>query len=356
MTVYRPIFKGREAEFRALENIPSAHRSNTMPIIEAIAGKGGEGRGLYSDALKLGKEIHERIPDDLRVAIDCQHLVRQHGRPDAGGAVQLVSEVLQLFRCAMTPVFRLTDDSDDLDDVAHAVQVHQLHPCLRLPWRGPRRAPQDAHMSGRLRRMGLAFNEVDLLIDLWAVESDHAASEKACSAHEALDWAAGIPWRSVTLAVGGFPPPETVAAMPFDTPTRVPRRDAHLWASVVPKNRRQEIGYADYGAATARMPTGPRRARHPKLCYTVEDQWAIYRCAAGEGVGAFNCFRKLCTQVVASDGWPPQGAAFSWGDQHIEMFAEGGRTQPNSAASWRAFAQSHHLAVIWHRLDTDQRP
>lgn len=357
MTVYMPIVKAKEGEFRALENIPAHDHPNTRPIIEALPGEGHHERTLYGDALNLAKNVVHRIPDDLRFAIDCRYLVTQYGRPDVGGAVRLVFEAIGQFHYAATPVFRLTDDPDDLDDVAQAVQEHQRGACLRLPWTGPRHGSKDAKLSGLLRRMGLAFRDVDLLVDLWAIESDHAAAQQVRCAREALAWAAGIPWRSVTLAGGAFPPPGGVSAAPMDAPVEAPRRDAGVWlAAVSHAGRHRKTGYADYGVASPRKPSGRQLSRHPKLCYTVDDHWKIYRCAAGEGEGAFDCFRKVCQAVVNSDDWPSQGAAFSWGDRHIEQFAAGASTLPNTRASWRACGQSHHLAMVRHRLDHLRRP
>lgn len=359
MTVYVPIVKGRESEFWALENIPERDRPLVKPILEVIpVGRDKEKKEtLVGDVLDFGQKVAERIPDGLRFAVDCQSLIRRHGHPDTGGAVALTSEIISELAYTMTPVFRITDDPKDLTDVSRAVQLHRQGACLRLPWTGARGADKDAKLSGLLRWMGLAFNEVDLLIDLWAVESGHAVKAKVRSAREALAWAARMPWRSVTLAAGAFPKPELVSAVPFDMPDCVPRWDARVWMAAVPlSDRNGKIRYADYGTANPRMPSPSSRARHPKLLYTVEDHWMIYRCSRGGGRGGFDCFRKLCETVMVSEGWPPQGAAFSWGDQHIKDFAQGGGSLPNTPVSWRACAQSHHMAVIRHRLDRFRIP
>lgn len=354
VTVYMPILKGRNAELRAVEQIPPDQHSMIRPLIEVMDTKPDRddvrARTLQKDAADFADSVRDRMPPGMVFAVDCRHLIRTYGRPDNAGAMAQVSAFIHMHGHRMIPVFQQTDDPEDRTEVGQAAATHGLGACLRLPCGPPRRAADAARLSRLVRTMGLGMPEVDLVLDLWAIKSDHDLRQGVVSARQAIAWACGMPWRSITLAGGAFP--REINDLPFDTSTSLPRREALVWTEVVSSiTDDRKIGYADYGVSHPRKPPPYGRA-HPNLRYTVDECWEIYRCAKrdGGGGGALGCFRDLCKGVIASDHWPPQGTAFSWGDQQIERFAAGMSPVRNDPASWRAIGMSHHFAVVVDRL------
>lgn len=266
--------------------------------------------------------------------------------------MSMVSNAVGKLGYRMIPVVRPEDDECAFRSAGYAAAQHRKGVCLRVPWSGPRTSADDARLSRRIRdQLGLRFRDIDLVLDLWAVDSDALLEGHKAAAWQALTWAKGIPVRSVTLAAGAFP--KSLADVPFDTPMAIPRRDAVLWTDVAGSYTATELSYADYGVSSPRVSQG--RNPHPNLRYAVDGQWYAYRCERREGPGALAGFDNLCKAVVA-DLWPPRGAAFSWGDEQIERFANGQPLLPRRPESWHACSLSHHFATVLERLTHLRRP
>ena len=353
MTVYMPILKGRESELVALGNIPDEQRSRVRPILEACPTDNGDpqNRTLSMEATTFSGRASANLPRNRAFAVDCDRLVKRYGRPDSGGAMSVVADAMAREGFKIIPVFRQTDTPDDIAQVAYVSAQHGGGACLRLAWTAPRGADRDAKLSRLLRNdLRLGFAMVDLVIDLWEVISDYDYTAGIRRAQQALAWAMPKPWRSINLACAAFP--KGLSDLPFDGPAAVPRRDAELWYKVA--GSRNGIGYGDCGVANPRMPPG--RTPHPNLRYTSDEDWIIYRCPRGQGSGAYGCFRDLCRAVITSEHWATRGSAFSWGDEQIELYANGHAGPRNDPSGWRACGMSHHFATVLNRLEHLGRP
>ncbi|MFI5890422.1 hypothetical protein ACIA5D_09910 [Actinoplanes sp. NPDC051513] len=140
-------------------------------------------------------------------------------------------------------------------------------------------------------------------------------------------WARRYPWESITVAAGAMP--KTLAGLPTNTATQIPRYDQKLWERL----QEPDIEFGDYGIGHPAMSLKgwppPRNLR-----YTDDDAWWIYRTPRdGNGNQAMH---DLCDSLVASSHWPAEGADLSWGDRQIARCAEavGG---PGTPMLWRAW-------------------
>jgi hypothetical protein len=174
--------------------------------------------------------------------------------------------------------------------------------------------------------------------------------EAAHLARRALAWAQGGGWRSVTLASGAFP--VSISDLPLGTSTPLPRWDAVLWTELAGTPiGRQDVGYGDYVVSNPEPSRG--FAPLPNLRYTAKRHWHVYRYPKSPD-GGMRTFRDLCLAVISSNHWPAQGRDFSWGDEQVQLCAQGFKT--GNPAMWRAFGTSHHLAVVADRLTTLGEP
>jgi len=356
MTVYMPILKGRASEFLALGKIAAELRPSVRPLIEVmplVSDTGEESRSIIESVAAFEKRVEDHLPVDRVFAVDCRRVLDTYKSPDGRGVMSMVSNAVRKLGYRMIPVVRPGDGECEFRSAGYAAAQHGRGACLRVPWSGRRTFADDARLSRRIRdHLGLEFKDLDLVLDLWAVDSDALLKDRTAAAWQALTWAKRLPVRSVTLAVGAFP--KTLADIPFGTPAAIPRRDAVLWTTVAASyTGATELAYADYGVFSPRVSQG--RNPHPNLRYAVDGRWYAYRCERREGLGALAGFDDLCKAVVA-DLWPSRGAAFSWGDEQIERFANGQPLLPRRPESWHACSLSHHFATVLERLAHLRRP
>ncbi|AQZ63280.1 hypothetical protein BKM31_19050 [[Actinomadura] parvosata subsp. kistnae] len=350
MTVYMPILRGRASEFQVIGQTLTRTRRSIRPLVEIMPmdTRVDDKRQELLKAISVFEERLKRyMSDDDVFAVDCKRLFDRYEHAEVCGVMTAVSAAVKRAGRCMIPVVRPTDDEREFQAAGRAATQHGRGACIRVAGRGTPTPAQTAQLSRTVRHlMGLTFKQVDLVLDMWAIESDVALTERVERARQALKWAAHLPVRSVVLAAGAFP--KQLTDIPFETATPLPRRDATLWTAAAPFHAgNAELGYGDYGVAS---PGGTQGRRpHPNLRYTIDDHWDVYRCSRQEGDGAFSGFRKLCQAAIA-DHWPPHSAAFSWGDQQIEAFASHQTALPNQPDSWRACGMSHHIATVVDRL------
>ncbi|MEU8380456.1 hypothetical protein [Streptosporangium sp. NPDC048865] len=351
-----PILKGRAGEFLALEKVAAELRPFLRPLIEVMPvepGTGHAGRAVIESVTAFERRVEEYLPAGRVLAVDCHRLLGGHGRPDDHGAMAMVSNAVQKLGYRMIPVVRPEDGERAFRSAGYAAAQHRRGVCLRVPWPAPRTSADDARLSRRIRGdLGVGFRDIDLVLDLWAVDSDALLRDRTAAAWQALTWARRLPVRSVALASGAFP--GTLDDVPFGTPVTVPRRDAALWTTVAASyTGTTELFYADYGVFSPRV--SRRRDPHPNLRYAAGGQWRVYRCERREGTGALGGFDDLCGAVVA-DLRSSTGTVSSWGDEQIGRFADGRPLLPRRPESWHACSLSRHLATVLDRLTHLRRP
>jgi hypothetical protein len=149
----------------------------------------------------------------------------------------------------------------------------------------------------------------------------------------------------VTVAGGAFR--KSLQGLASDGVTALPRRDARLWCQVRDERPDRPPDFGDYGIAHPAL-GGANWPSTPNLRYTAAGDWQVYRQRTPPELG-HERFCEICRQVIAGDHFPPEGEAFSWGDEQIGIRARD-HTKPGNPSKWRGFGTSHHLAVVIDRL------
>lgn len=326
--VYRPILRPRRGELAALSHLAPGDAERVIPVLELEPGP---------SILPL---IREMPPRTGAIAVDLGAL-RESADPLAVPSLDLAERLADL-GVAMLPVLRAYDSGSRLAAHGLAARMHLRRAVLRLQPHVDAQNPAEAsEVTERLLHgAGLVAEEVDLLIDL---------AETACVAHadrveerarRVLQWARGLPWRSVSVASGAMP--ANLDDLPTDEPVTVGRFDARVWERLGGPG----VGFADYGVTSPvrRLGVSPHR-QLPTLRYTAERDWWIYRWARRGGRRGDDRCQHLCRTLVESAHWPAIGARFSWGDAEI---ARRSRTAPGpgSSASWMSWSTSHHIAHV----------
>lgn len=336
MAPYVPILKGRSGEFRAIGRMAGVTMRHILPILEVPPSD----QGPIKDAFKFGRKALNWVPPGLTIAVDVGHLPD----PTEGWRRPMldIADDLGALDIPMRPVLRLDDSADRLRSAGRAATLHGGLAVVRLSSAiaGADDAEAEARLS-RLRRYAeLEIEQCALVLDAGAVQSERDLTKAEPIIRKTLAWARRHPWQSISVAAGAML--ESISRLPIHTPTPLRRWDHLLWTRL----RERDVGYGDYAVAH------PRMARKgwppmPNIRYTQGDAWWIYRWSPN--VSGSHAMYDLCEHLVRANHWPPEGAAYSWGDAEIDQRAKRA-AGPGNPADWRAWATSHHLAYVVDQL------
>ncbi|MBZ6472476.1 beta family protein [Streptomyces griseocarneus] len=347
---YVPILKGKAGEFLALEHTTPEVRSGIRPVMEIVPDLS------LRDLLEtFCKHAMERVPKGMVLTVDCGALpVERVLEGDSGGPMMRLGESLGQRGVLMCPVVRATDSDDVLSEVAYVAEQHRQGVCLRVSVAsGSDKPDPDERLIRRLLcALQAEPEEVDLLIDAGSVQSDAdtdvLAGRVIERSHDLLRW----PWRHQCVASGAFP--FNLTGFPRGQTTAVARKDAQLWKRVVGRWDGERPDFGDFGVTHPRMPVQSRGTPDPNMRYTTTDNWQVFvypRIRSGN-----DDFFTLSHDLVSSPYWPPTGPHTSWGDARIHECAHRQRPKAGGGREWRAWATSHHLAVVTSNLSSHGHP
>ncbi|TLS45975.1 hypothetical protein FE633_12565 [Streptomyces montanus] len=347
---YVPILKGKAGEFLALGHASPEVQAQVRPVMEIVPDF--ELRDLLET---FCEHAMENVPNGMIVTVDCGAL--PPGRVlkgEAGGPVTRVGESLGLRGVAMSPVFRGSDPDDVLAEVAGVATAHQQGACLRISTADDfgDSLPHEEQIHDLLRAVQLAPEEVDLLLDAGPVHSDRTREALAEQTIEALKHLSHWQWRHLCVAAGAFP--INLTGFKRGRATPVVREDALLWREVIKRWQGPQPDFGDFGVTYPRILPKSRGTPDPNMRYTTAVDWQVFvypRLRQGN-----DDFFTLSQDLVNSPYWPATGAATSWGDARLEERAQRKRQKAGGGTEWRAWATSHHLAVVASELTATGRP
>ncbi|MFF4246950.1 beta family protein [Streptomyces sp. NPDC001822] len=342
---YVPILKAKAGEFQALEHATPEVRSRMRPVLELVPDP-----ELVRDQLEtFSDRAMDAIPTGVVLTVDCGALPASRVLEGAsGGPIARLSESLGLRGVDMRPVIRTTDTADVLHEAADASRSHQRGACLRVATGPDETAPNEEQIRGTLRTLRLDPEEVDLLIDAGPVQPGPAVGGLAERVMKLLDLLSQWQWRHECVASGAFP--ANLTGFPHGRATPVVRQDLELWKRVAHHWHGQTPDFGDFGVTHPRMPAQSRGTPDPNMRYTTPDNWQVFvypRVSPGN-----DDFFTLSRDLVSSPHWPATGPRTSWGDARLHECAHRQRAKAGGGTQWRAWATSHHLAMVTAELAT----
>ncbi|GFE27112.1 beta family protein [Streptomyces nigrescens] len=347
---YVPILKGKVGEFLALGHASTEVQSQIRPVMEVVPD---------CDVRDLLETFCDRamdyVPNGMVLTVDCGALPAVRVlKGDVGGPMVRVGESLSQRQVAMRPVFRGTDTDETLAEVRAVMAWHQQGGCLRISSARDAQElrPDDERVREILRTLHAVPEEIDLIIDAGPVHSRDRRAALTVEVLETLHHMARWPWRHECVAAGAFP--VNLTNFPRGRATPVAREDALLWKQVCDRWRGNIPDFGDFGVTHPRMPLRTRGTPHPNMRYTTAADWQVFvypKIRPGN-----DDFFTLSRDLVSSPHWPSTGAGTSWGDARLQDCAKRQRAKAGGGTEWRAWATSHHLAVVTSRLTALGRP
>lgn len=275
---YRPILKGKPAEFSAWSNAAPAVISSCEPLFEVTPS---------ADQDKDLKLFLDRVvpasPTDL-VSVDAGYLDQRSMVASTGDTViAWLSRELAAKGKRYRPTVRIHDDAGVLANAGAASGQQGEGLILRV---GGDAADPDPlalarDLPGFLMSVGLLPPDIHLLIDMWSIDTPRDLARATAVANTAVAWAGSVgPWASITVASGAFP--ASISDLARKQAHLLPRLDASLWNGLAapPEN---EVDFGDFAvnhpALGASVPRGPL----PSIRYTNDDQWRLEGAQAEPG-------------------------------------------------------------------------
>jgi hypothetical protein len=358
---YTPFFWTKRAERRALEGLPLDARAHVAPLVmlrpvgKAVRDKNPEtGEYIprdpptYEEHLEAQAEWLRRIlepPNNLFgdfpcVYVDVRALQRQH---PARGVLRDLMMALGPYAARFVPVVAPGDSAAHFASAAMWHSRHRRGVALRIMRRRGARWPDRAVLEDAARRCGCSPRSVDLVVDARHVEA-HELDGLVDVLPDILSEYCWKPWRSVTLAAGGFP--RSISALSYSK-SRLVRWDLVLWKRVAYALRETHSRiprYGDYGMMNPDLVSGGAPPEvPPNIRYTDERYWDIYRRRRVDEM------RELCRALVADH--PLLRLLPTHGDAWIADRAEGKTRRTRAGASevhgkpetWTYAGLSHHV-------------
>jgi len=340
---YFPAIRPKLGELTALQHVPVASRPGVVPIVdlewdESIAGR--------SSTKLTGQLVNAWGTHPL--------IVDAAAADEVEGGVSAFEDLLKLLReadASAIPTVGLASSSDLLSAASTAHGLDGNGVCIRLQAEDLGAGAQlGAWITDLLAELEVAAADIDLVIDLGAID------ENSIGLHSALLGLAlpGVPaiddWRHITVLSGAFPATLDIGTKRI---VPIPRADADLWRQVRANGAvARTLDYGDYGVTHPRMAVGGPFRSAPNVRYTHDDDWKAMKWTlrAEEGHSGLYEIARIMRDAGILDA-----PTFSWGDAELHSRADrnGG---PGAGAQWKAWSTSHHIAKVSSRLSTLGEP
>ncbi|WP_326672469.1 beta family protein [Streptomyces sp. NBC_01257] len=340
---YVPILKAKLGEFQALQHAAAEVRSRMRPIMELVP----DPEAAKDPLETFASRAMDAVPQGHTLTVDGAGLSSAAMSHGAGrGPLARLSELLGHRGVRMRPVVRTGDPDDMLREGAGVNDEHQDGACLRVAIHSYDNSFFAGRISEVLRILRLDPEEIDLLIDAGPMPPGVVLSDVTELVVAIRAQLAQWPWRSECVAAGAFP--KNLTGFPRGQATSVVRQDLELWKRVVRRSHGRPPDFGDFGVTHPHMPIQSRGTPDPNMRYTTPVDWQVfvYRRKRPGNDDFFNLSRDL----VSSQYWPPAGRRTSWGDEQLHACATRQRPKAGGGTQWRAWATSHHLAVVTEGL------
>ena len=346
--VYLPVLKGRQGEFNALADIQPLTRRAVVPLVEIVPGPLDDASTVRATVEKTVRKL--KVWAGSRLLLDASWLPDEIELLDGVGVLGYAIAAAARAGIDSTPVVRLNDaEPAHRNARLHVESGNGI--AVRLDVEDMDEDPEDLAEALRtlLRRLGRTPAEVDLLLDLGAVDGDVAVRAGVRMVRDVLH---ALPepelWRGLVVLSGAFPT-DLQAVQPW-TLGELPRRDAMLRDHLRRRPLSRVPTFGDYAVAHPLLVMGPAFSAAPQLRYTASDRWLVLKGRRNDPEG-HEQFHRVCEAIAQHPEFA--GAALGKADARI---ADSRREGPGNTSTWQAIATTHHLDYLVHRLTTLGEP
>jgi hypothetical protein len=340
---YVPILKGKEAEYRSLQDLTADVRSQIVPLIELLAPKdSGKADFLIETAVNRLEKSWPAHSFMLDGDLLSQGLTSTGEHP-----------LLRLwYRCAekgmhfipVTTLARSEEYQLAVHEIAHTPESQGI--CLRLSG-NDFEGDYPAHsVSDVLDVAGVHASDTHLLVDFGPLATESAGPISLLM----YAYLQSIPnlasWRTVTVAGTAFP--HDMGRFKPDSVNRVPRTEWKAWSMLLAKPLSRRPQFSDYAIQHPELVDFDPKTMQisAALRYAADQEWVIVK---GRGLKKSKASQMhvLCAKLIEQPEF--KGADYSRGDKWIDDCAHH-RVSHGNATVWRRVGTGHHLTLVARQL------
>ncbi|MCH7903820.1 MAG: beta family protein [Armatimonadetes bacterium] len=335
-TLYYPILKGKQGEFRAL-GLLGAKKLQITPVIELVPvpfdyAENKPKKSLADHVAAVPKQVVKGWGNG-EAWIDPHDLAK-----DAGAALAQCLTEGRALNAAFVPVIRVESTAPVIQAAKNGVTTDGRGIVLRVTskhltdW-----AVTGPKLTKMLEDVGASRKDAHLILDFGPIGSDVTVLAMA-----AVSIVRSVPtpkaWKSLAVASGAFP--KDLAAVKRLTIARLPRLDYDLWSRIImsgdlprrPIFADYAVGHPEWTERDFRMLTMSGSIR-----YTGGKDWVIVKGTSVKK-DKWVQMRQRSKDLMAQ----PEFSKLSWGDTFIENCANNTGNTGN-ATTWRQVGTVRHI-------------
>jgi hypothetical protein len=338
---YMPVLKVKRGEKKALQAIAPALQRQIIPLMEIVERNSERAPTIAQHLETAFKDLGPSVQPYERFLLDTREIA-----PDGPAAAAEVFRKTAMAGMRFTPVTGVSRSAD----VAPALAHRSNGIAVRVTRAEFEEGTLTKNLSAFLSRHTLAPEELDLVVDLGAVEELIAEG----IANLTREFLAAVPdqprWRTLTVTGCAFP--ISMGRVDRHASEVVERAEWKAWQNSLYRVRHSIPRLPTYGDCAIQHPKGvegfdPRLMQVSAAArYTLPDDWLLIKGESTRNVAAIQQFPKLAKRLVYG-----KLSAYFAGEKHclgckgIKAAADGA-PKLGSAEAWRRLGTIHHITMV----------
>jgi hypothetical protein len=340
---YVPILKVKQGEKAALSRMAGALLPRITPLLEIVARTAG--KSVDEHVKTAFKGLPDSVGSYPRCFIDTREI-----EPDGQAAAHAVFSRAKAAGMMFTPVTGVTRTAD----VGAALEHRDHGLALRLTRAEFEGGQLPSAIDAFLATHGLSYAEIDLLVDLGAVEEMVVDGVAALTSAFLADVPNHQDWRTFTLSASAFP--VSMGGVDRHSHDLVERSDWLAWRDHLHSARQSLVRLPTYSDYAIQHPLGVEgfdfrfKQVSAAIRYTKQEHWLLVKGESTRSVPPSLQFPELATRLVYGHLQHHfAGSAHCFGCQSIKAAADGVAGY-GSAGAWRRLGTIHHLTAVMQGL------
>jgi hypothetical protein len=335
---YVPVLKVKRGEKKALQHLAPAIRARLTPLLEIVARNPANAATVAEHLDTAFKDMKAAVAGFPRYLLDCRELV-----PDGLGAAVEVFHRAAKLGTVFTPVTGLSRGFDEKAALAH--RAHGV--AIRLTRDELEAGLVPGDLPAFMKAHALSPEEVDLILDLGAVEDMVTPGIEALAGAFLADIPDKRRWR--TLTVSGCAFPLGMGGIDRNSFDLLERSEWQAWRDGLHAARAHMERLPTFSDCVIQHPRGvegfdPRiMPVSASIRYALPDQWLLIKGVSTRNVPPGDQFPDLAIQLVYGhlSGYFA-GAPHCAGCTRM-IDAANGAPKLGSAEVWRRLGTIHHI-------------